>query len=130
MNNDYFKYTGNDRYGRVIAKDTAEALKIFCRKEPEFDQAVEQSGKTFTECINSICKGGLGSGCSDLEVYAKAVRFYFPGADISMNLTINMSGSVEAEHKAAVSPAKPAVSTQVAEKPKKLTLDLDDFLDF
>ena len=140
MNFDYFRYTGNDKYGKVIAKDTADALKMFCRQEPEFEQAVEQNGKTFDECISSICKGGLGSGCSDLEVYAKAVRFYFPGADISMNMTINMSGDVEAEHKKAsapaaekkesVIPAKPAASTQVAAGPKKLTLDLDDFLDF
>ena len=137
MNFDYFRYTGDNRYGKVIAKATADALKTFCRQEPEFEQAVEQSGKTFDECISSICKGGLGSGCSDLEVYAKAVRFYFPGADVSMNMTINMSGDVEAEHKKASAPVpehktpvRTASSTQVADKPKKLTLDLDDFLDF
>ena len=153
MNFDYFRYTGDNRYGKVIAKATADALKTFCRQEPEFEQAVEQSGKTFDECISSICKGGLGGGCSDLEVYAKAVRFYFPGADVSMNMTINMSGDVEAAQKPLVARAmtfeeKQALekdterlkakltklenvtpSTHVAE-PKKLTLDLDDFLDF
>lgn len=137
MKNEYFKYTGGDSRGKVIAGPTAEALKSFCRQEPEFDQAVEQSGKTFNDCIKSVLSG-IGSACSDLEVFKKAVRFYFPGADIRMSMTINMSGDVEAEHKASAAPAaerkepapvKTASSTHVAE-PKKLTLDLDDFLDF
>ena len=108
--------------------------------------------RAFNDCIKSVLSG-IGSACSDLEVFKKAVRFYFPGADIRMSMTINMSGDVEAAQKPLVARAmtfeeKQALekdterlkakltklenvtpSTHVAE-PKKLTLDLDDFLDF
>lgn len=133
MNNDYFRYTGSNQKGKVIAGPTAEALKSFCRQEPEFDQAVEQSGKTFNDCIEEIAVG-LGQSTSDLSVFTKAVQFYFPGATISFNMTINLSGSAEAgtaEKKPYKKPELiPPPSTRVASSAKKLTLDLDDLLDF
>ena len=35
---------------------------------------------------------GCGSGLSDLEAYRRAVRFYFPGADIRMSMTVDLIG--------------------------------------
>lgn len=135
MKKEYFSYSGKDRKGEVIAKPTATALWDFCLQEPEFMQAVEQSGKTFNDCIDSVVSE-IGNACSDIEVYTKAVRFYFTGTTISVSMTINMSGTVEAEaEKISYSKPevieKPPVSTQVEEpKPKKITLDLDNLLDF
>ena len=40
----------------VIAGETAKALMHFCEQEPEFEQAIEQSGKTFSDCLNRITK--------------------------------------------------------------------------
>ncbi len=134
MEKAYFQYHGNDQIGKVIAKPTADALWSFCEQEPEFAQAVEQSEKSFDECIKEISRG-LGRACSDLTIFTKAVQFYFSGATVSYNMTINMSGSVEAEKKPykkpevipppPVSAPKPSTSAS-----KKLTLNLDDLLDF
>ena len=135
MEKAYFQYHGNDQIGKTIAKPTADALWSFCEQEPEFAQAVEQSEKSFDECIKEISRG-LGRACSDLTVFTKAVQFYFSGATISYNMTINMSGSVEAAEKKPykkpevippppVSAPKPSASAS-----KKLTLNLDDLLDF
>lgn len=132
-----FIYTGNNIKGKVICGPTARALALFCEQEPEFKQAVEQSDKTFDECIDSIAKG-IGQSCSDIEVFTKAVNFYFDGATISVQMTINMSGKVEAEHeKANQAEKKPYIKPQVLETPpvqktenKTLTLSLDDLLDF
>ncbi|MEG1998206.1 MAG: hypothetical protein RR051_07155, partial [Clostridiales bacterium] len=66
------------------------------------------------DCCEEIMKG-VGSSISDLEVYRKAVQFYFPGADIQMKMTIDLCASVNTpsdknKHSSAIS------------------LDLSDFL--
>lgn len=135
MEKAYFQYNGNSNIGELIAGPTADALWSFCEQDMEFAQAVEQSGKTFNDCINEISRG-LGRSCSDFTVFTKAVQFYFPGATISYNMDIHLSGTVEAKEKKPykkpevippppVSAPKPSASAS-----KKLTLNLDDLLDF
>lgn len=90
----YWIYTGKNRYANAIAESTANALKDFCIQEPEFYQAVENSSKTFDECLEEIVKG-IGSSISDLEVYRKAVQYYFPTADIHFKMEIDTCGNIE-----------------------------------
>ena len=42
---------------RIIASKTAEALKLFCDQSKEFSQTIEQTDKTFQDCLDSIAKG-------------------------------------------------------------------------
>lgn len=110
-----------DRYQKAIANETAEALILFCKREPEFEQAVEQSGKSFQECLDGVCKK-IGSSISDLEVYTKAVKFYFSTATVHFNMTIDLSGG-----NGHTDP--PITMTQ--SKPKSsLSVSLDELLDF
>ncbi len=140
MEKAYFEYNGNNKVGKLIAKPTADALLTFCEQEPEFEQAIEQSGKSFDDCIKEIAGGFSASNpaCSDFTVFKKAVQFYFPGATISYNMDIHLSGTVEAKEKKLykkpevippppVSAPKPSASASAS---KKLTLNLDDLLDF
>ena len=144
MDKSYFSYRGSNRKGSAIAGPTASALKKFCDQEPEFSQAIEQSGKTFTECIDEVASK-LAGYASDIEVYTKAVQFYFQTATINVEMTINTAGTVEeaAEKLKAITDLntkenedikeraeKAKKSTQVEEKPKSLKLSLDDLLDF
>ena len=124
----YLNYTGNGRVQKIIASATAEALTTFCEQEPEFLQAVEQSGKTFDECLTHISSGVSASkpGISDMEVFKKAVQFYFSEADINVVMTIDMCGKVNAEQQAA-EPDPVPVSEPA---PKQMTLSLDDLIDF
>lgn len=78
------------RYQQAVAESVCTALMEFCRQEPEFRQAVEQSGKTFQDCLDECIKGVKGS-ISDIELYRKAVSFYFKGADISFSMKIMLS---------------------------------------
>lgn len=101
---------------RVIAGDTAKALKEFCRQEPEFEQAIEQSDKTFQACLDHIARKCAGEkGVSDLDVFRAAVKFYFPTADIRFRMEIDL-----------------CAETGAAPKPQKETLSvsLDELLDF
>lgn len=68
-----------------------EQLADFCRQNGEFAQAVAQGG-SFADCMAAVAKG-VGQSLSDLEAYRRAVQFYFPGAEVRMQLTIDLIGS-------------------------------------
>lgn len=76
------------RKGQVVGEAVRTALLEFCGQNAEFAQAVEQGG-SLADCIESTVKGS-GSSISDLEVYKKAVQFYFAGAEIHMKLTLDL----------------------------------------
>ena len=116
----FFEGEIKGKYQRAIAPETAKALTFFCEQEPEFAQAVEESGKTFQECLDSVCKK-IGSSISDLEVYSRAVKFYFSTAEIHFNMTIDLCGN-----NGHVDP--PITMTQ--HKPESLSVSLDELLDF
>ena len=86
----------NEQRAKVIAQPTLNALMEFCRQESEFAQAIMESSKTFSECCKSVVKG-VGNSISDLEVYKKAVQFYFEGADIRFEMKIDLCASVTGE---------------------------------
>ena len=98
---------------QAVAKPTLEVLKTFCEQNEEFAQAVLQTDRTFAECAENAVKGAGGS-ISDIEVYRRAVRFYFKGADVHFNMTIDLGDGSDSEET-----AKPPVS-----------LSLDSLLDF
>lgn len=109
------------RYQKAIANETADALILFCKQEPEFEQAVEQSGKSFQECLESLTKG-IKDSASDLKIYNKAVKFYFSTATVHFDMTIDLSGG-----NGHTDP--PITMTQ--SKPKSsLSVSLDELLDF
>lgn len=92
-------------------------LHIFCEQDSEFAQAVVQGG-AFSECMKAVAKGCAGSSIEDEEAIRRAVRFYFPGADVKFHMTINLCADVETE-------AEPAARVPGA-GPKLLSLA--DFL--
>ena len=101
---------------KIMAGPVAEQLKDFCRQDEEFAQAVCQGG-TFADCMNAVAKG-VGNSISDLDAYKRAVEFYFPGAKVHMQLTIDLIGDAAPKQK----------EEPVAEQ-KPLVLNLLDFFD-
>lgn len=106
---------------KAIASATAAALISFCEQEPEFEQAIEQSGADFQSCLNDVVSG-VGTSISDIDVFRKAVKFYFSTATVSVVMTIDLSGDN----------APPITMTKNESKneSKTLTVSLDDLLDF
>ncbi|MBP5362269.1 MAG: hypothetical protein J6Y71_04505 [Ruminococcus sp.] len=100
----------------VMAPSVAAALVSFCEQEPEFEQAVEQSGKTFQDCMDDVAKG-IGRSISDLDAYKKAVKFYFSTADIHFHMTIDLCGDI----------GSPPITMTKADK-GALNVSLDDLL--
>ena len=121
MDKEYFKFTGKGRYETAVAIHVASALQEFCDQEPEFEQAIVQSGKTFADCLTEICKG-IGSSISDLEIYSRAVKFYFPVAAVRFHMTIDLCGDNGA--------VDPPITQHKQDKPEPMQLSLDSLLDF
>ncbi len=90
---------------KVMMKSVHDALVDFCKQDGEFAQAVCQGG-TFGECMQTVAKGA-GQALSDLDAYRRAVQFYFPGADIRCEMTINLCGDMGTE--SDVKQAEPVV---------------------
>ena len=74
---------------RAVAPSVEQALAQFCDQNTEFAQAVEQSGRTAAECVESAVRG-CGNSISDFYLYSRAVAFYFEGAKVHFNMTIDL----------------------------------------
>lgn len=95
----------------VMSGPVLAAIKDFCKQDEEFAQAVVQGG-SFADCMKAVAKG-VGNAISDLDAYKKAVQFYFPGAKVQMQLSIDLIGDA----------AAPAETQKVEQK----ILSLEDF---
>ena len=91
----------------------------FCEQNAEFKQAIEQSNKSFADCLKATVKNA-GISIEDLEVYKRAVAFYFPGADIKCTMTLDLGDEGFSNNS----------ETPTGSAGGKLQLDLDSLLDF
>lgn len=103
--------------GKAVGPSVLNVLKDFCDQNAEFAQAIMQSDKTVKDCIEyTVSKAG--NSISDIEVYRKAVSFYFPGATVHFNMTIDLGDEGFSNN------------TTVSASTKDINLSLDSFLDF
>ena len=110
------KVAGNKE--KAMAGAVFAAMKDFCLQDEEFAQAVVQGG-SFADCMKKVASG-VGNSISDLDAYKKAVQFYFPGAEVKMQLTIDLIGKAAGKNKSAE-------KTQPVEEPApSLVLNLLD----
>lgn len=106
-----------DKYGNVVKNPVLNTLKDFCRQNEEFAQAVLQSDNTIQQCVEHTVKG-VKQSISDIDVYRKAVEFYFPGAKVRFSMTIDLGD--EGFSNADIQPTKT----------DSIDLSLDSLLDF
>ena len=106
------------KYETAVKNAVMKTICKFCEQNAEFKQAIEQSGKSFADCLKATVKGA-GASLEDLEVYKRAVAFYFPGADIKCTMTLDLGDGGFSNSK-----------TSTEADSGKLQLDLDSLLDF
>lgn len=123
MDDKYFNARSiKGKYQAAIASRTAEALQLFCFQSPEFTQAVEQSGKSYQECLDSVAEKIHGrQSISDFDVFKMATEFYFLGAVIHFDMRIDL-GEEQAQQ-------QPKTEEQAKTK-SDIELSLDSLLDF
>ena len=88
--NDKDQLKTSDRYSKVVLSSVREMLVDFCYQSSVFAGAIVDCKKTLAECCETIMKK-CGSSISDLEVYRRAVQFYFPGAEIEYQMRIKVN---------------------------------------
>lgn len=103
----------------IMAPAVVAALRDFCRQDAEFAQAVAQGG-SFKDCMAAVAKG-VGGSLSDLEAYKRAVQFFFPGADVRMQLTIDLVGEAGRDNGRLIAAPTEEMGTGIV-------LNLEDFL--
>lgn len=144
-----------DRYGNAVKASVLEALEDFIGQDEEFAQAIVEKNGSFEGCIAAVVKG-CGSCISDIEVYRRAVGYYFPGATVSFKMEIDLIGSAaegakkkgkKKGKKANVQECEKDAGCEAVDKPeatasdgsvggpnetgevkKKISLSLEDFL--
>lgn len=112
------KFKGN-KYASAMRTEVLHTLIGFCKQDEEFAQAVAQSDKTFSDCMDQVAKG-VGNSISDIEAYRRAVNFYFPGATVNFVMKIDLIGA------AAVEPIEMTSKPDPSKKKSVLELSLDD----
>lgn len=106
------------RHETEVKNAVLRTICKFCEQNAEFKQAIEQSDKSFSDCLTATVKGA-GASLEDLDVYKRAVAFYFPGADIKCTMTLDLGDGGFSNSK-----------TSTEADSVKLQLDLDSLLDF
>ena len=81
------EFKGN-KYGNAVHSYVANALRDFCNQSESFSKVFYKTKRSFSDCVNEIMKG-CGQSISDIEVYRRATKFYFPNSEVSfvMNIT-------------------------------------------
>lgn len=87
--NDEAKSGKFDKYGAAMKLAVKDALIEFSRQDDEFAQAVVQGG-SFEDCMKAVSGRVKNSCISDLDAYAAATEFYFPGSKIRFEMRIEL----------------------------------------
>ena len=82
-------FKGNQK-SKAVSSHVAKTLHKFCETE-KFASVVVAAVKTLSDCCMQITAGS-GNYISDIEVYSKAAKFYFPDSKITFNMGISIEG--------------------------------------
>lgn len=112
-----------DKYGQAVHTYVANALREFCAKSDRFAEVLYKTKRSMSDCVKEIMKG-CGQHISDIEVYRRAARFYFPNSEVDFVMTITTSGDAPDEtyirkEPLKEEPPKPKKESKPKELPKK-----------
>lgn len=112
------KEFNGDRYGKAVHTYVANALRDFCAKSDRFAEVLYKTRRSMSDCVKEIMKG-CGQHISDIEVYRRAARFYFPNSEVDFVMTITISGDAPDEKYISKEPPKPKAESKPKDPPKK-----------
>lgn len=80
-----------DRYGEAVYTYVANALREFCNQSDVFATALYKTKRNLSDCIREIMRG-CGKSISDIEVYRRAAKLYFPNSEVEFIMKISIVG--------------------------------------
>ena len=78
-----------NRYEDAVKTYVANALRGFCEQNEIFAEVLYKTKRTLSDCLKEIMKG-CGQHISDIEVYRRATKFYFPDSEVKMLMEITV----------------------------------------
>ena len=112
------EFTGN-KYGNAVHIYVANVLRDFCEQNERFAEVVYKTKRSLSDCCAEIMKG-CGQHVSDIEVYRRATKMYFPNSEIECLMTISITGEAPDEKYIKKEPKKKS------EKKPDATENLDE----
>lgn len=85
-----------DKYGKAVYTYVANVLRDFCQQNERFAEVVYKTKRSLSDCCAEIMKG-CGSHISDIEVYRRATKMYFPNSEIEGVMRIVITGDAPDE---------------------------------
>lgn len=86
INKELDEFHGN-KYGNAVHTYVANILRDFCEQDEHFAETVYKTKRTLSDCCAEIMKG-CGQHLSDIEVYRRATKMYFPDSEVDCVITI------------------------------------------
>ena len=105
-------FVGSGR-AKMIFPHVVKTLRGFIEEDVSFAVVFANTVRTVSECCAAVVDKS-GDVMSDLEVYRKAVQFYFPNADVEFKMNVRITGAAPSEEEMK----KPADIKAEPEKPK------------
>lgn len=77
---------------KYLCEPIGKMTMKFCYQNEEFALAVERCDRPFIELLKEIVKMSTRDkpGVSDVEAYAKAVKFYLPAGEVICSFRVNL----------------------------------------
>jgi len=120
-----------ENLGKIGNKESAVSSYVHtviqdaCDQSEKFAEVVYKYKRTLADCLKEIMKN-VGNAISDIDVYRRAIQFYFPNSDVSAVTTITLTGDApdESEINKEVPPEpvkkeKPEKAKSAESKPSK-----------
>ena len=116
LENEIKEYKG-DKYGDVVKPYVSNTLRKFCEDSEAFAEVFYKTKRTLSDCLKEVMKG-CGNAISDIEVYRRVARFYFPNSEVEFLMQISITGEKPDENYLNQEAPKPKEKAS-APKPKK-----------
>ena len=124
LNAEYKDFKGGNKEKAVLPY-VRNRLEDFCRQDIRFAQTLFRFKRTLSDCLREIMKD-VGNSISDIDVYRRAIQFYFPNSEVDFNVVIKITGDGPSEEEINKLPPAPKAkpkqqktATSKEAKPKK-----------
>lgn len=120
LENEIKEYKG-DRYGNAVKPYVSNTLRKFCEDNKAFAEVFYRTKRTLSDCLKEVMKG-CGNAISDIEVYRRVAKFYFPNSEVEFIMQISITGEKPDENYLNQEAPKPKEKTSAPKKeePKKI----------
>ncbi len=96
---EFAEFTGGQKE-KTVSSYVSNVLQDFCKEDERFAEVIYKTKRTLADCCVDIMKG-CGNAISDIDVYRKAVQFYFPNSEIEFKMEIHITGEAPTEEELA-----------------------------